>query len=67
MMPRFEAANQKIEKYLKKKNNTAYVDVYHAMVDENGNVFKDIWKPDSLHMIAKGYKIWAPLIIAELK
>lgn len=67
MLPRFAAANKRIEKYLKKKANTSYVDVYNAMLDENGNVFNDIWKPDSLHMIGKGYEIWAPLIISKLK
>ena len=43
---------------LKKEKNTAFADVYHKMLDENGQPMPDIFLKDNLHMNAKGYAIW---------
>jgi lysophospholipase L1-like esterase len=56
------AANQLIKKYLRKKNKTVFIDVYHKMLNEEGLPMKDIFSEDSLHMNAKGYAIWQKLI-----
>jgi lysophospholipase L1-like esterase len=52
------AANNKIKTFLATKKNTAFVDVYHKMLNEKGLPMKDIYLDDSLHMNAKGYTIW---------
>jgi len=51
-------ANDKIKTFLATKKNTAFVDVYHKMLNEEGLPIKEIYLDDSLHMNAKGYTIW---------
>jgi lysophospholipase L1-like esterase len=36
------------------------------MLDSNGEVFKDIFIADKLHMNAKGYAIWQKIIAPTL-
>ena len=40
------------------QKNIQYLDVHTAMLDENKEVFKDIFISDKLHMNPKGYLIW---------
>ncbi len=56
--PKIVEANSMIEKYLKSKKRTAFIDVYHKMFNQDGTVMKDIFISDNLHMNAKGYAIW---------
>ena len=58
--------NELIKNYLKKKKNTAFIDVYPKMFDQNGMVMKDIFLKDNLHMNAKGYAIWQKIIAPYL-
>jgi len=51
-------ANDKIKAFLSTKKNTAFVDVYHKMLNEEGLPKSEIYLDDSLHMNAKGYTIW---------
>jgi lysophospholipase L1-like esterase len=55
-------ANKRIKQFLKKKNATVFIDVYHHMLDAGGNPIKEIFLDDHLHMNEKGYKIWQELI-----
>jgi lysophospholipase L1-like esterase len=57
-MPKMREANLLIKKYLKQKKNTAFIDVYHKMLNKDGTPLKDIFLEDKLHMNAKGYAIW---------
>ena len=52
------AANSQIERFLAKKKNTVFLDVYHKMLGPNGTPIKEIYDEDNLHMNAKGYAIW---------
>ncbi|MCO6498062.1 MAG: G-D-S-L family lipolytic protein [Chitinophagaceae bacterium] len=62
-----EAGNAAIRYFLDQHENTSYVDVYRLMLLESGQPIPDIFKSDSLHMNAEGYKIWqkeiAPYLI----
>lgn len=62
LMPKFDAANNMIRAFLATKKKTDYIDVYHAMLQENGNPMPDIFIQDKLHMNAKGYQIWQKII-----
>lgn len=62
LMKKYELANTQIEMYLKTFKRTAFIDVYHAMLNEDGNPMPDIFKKDNLHMNEKGYAIWKKLI-----
>ncbi len=54
--------NNKLKKYCKKQGNVEFADVWSIMLDENGNVFEDIFIEDGLHMNKKGYDLWAKVI-----
>ncbi len=66
LMAKFTEANGLIKTYLAKDKNTGFIDVYHAMLTSDGNPIKDIYRPDSLHMISKGYAIWQKVIQPHL-
>lgn len=59
--------NRLIKAFLLKRNKTAFVDVWTAMLDKDGKPMADIFKEDQLHMNAKGYAIWQKLIAPYLK
>ena len=59
---RMEEANKAIEAFLKTQRATSFIDVYHKMLDKDGEPIKDIFLEDKLHMNAKGYAIWKKVI-----
>lgn len=64
---RMVETNRLIELFLKHQKNTHFIDVHHAMLDEQGQVFKNIFIQDNLHMNPKGYAIWQKIIAPYLK
>ena len=62
LMPKMEEANKLIKNFLKKKKKTAFIDVFHKMLNPDGSPLKDIFIADNLHMNAKGYAIWQKAI-----
>ncbi len=62
MRYRMMGANKLIKKYLKQKNNAAFVSVWNDMLGADGKPITDIFVSDNLHMNAKGYAIWQKLI-----
>ena len=63
---KFIEANKLIESYIATQKNIQYLDVHTAMLDENKEVFKDIFISDKLHMNPKGYLIWQKQFIPYL-
>ena len=66
MEDKFVTANGLIRNYINMQKNTQFLDVHTAMLDKNGEVFKDIFIADNLHMNAKGYAIWQKIIAPTL-
>jgi lysophospholipase L1-like esterase len=62
LMPEMQEANSLIKNFLKGKRNTAFIDVYHKMLNKNGTPNKSLFIEDELHMNAKGYAIWKKII-----
>jgi lysophospholipase L1-like esterase len=62
---KMEAANAKIAAI--KGDKLKFVDVYHPMLGEDGQPLPDIFVGDRLHMNAKGYEIWVPLVGKQLE
>ena len=62
LMNKFDSANNLIRNFLKEKDHTAFLDVYHKMLNDDGTPIKDIFLEDNLHMNAKGYHIWQKII-----
>lgn len=54
--------NKALKKYAKKEKRTAFADVWTPMMDANGEVFKDVFLSDNLHMKANGYEIWQKVL-----
>jgi len=63
---RMIASNALIKKYLKKKKNTSFINVWDAMLDAEGKPMADIFIEDMLHMNAKGYAIWQKIMASYL-
>lgn len=62
LWPKMTEANKAIKKFLKGKNNSSFVDVYHKMLKRNGKFKGDLFIEDKLHMNSKGYAIWQKAI-----
>jgi lysophospholipase L1-like esterase len=54
--------NRKLEQWTKQQKNVRFIDVWTPMLDDEGNVMKDLFVEDGLHMNEKGYEIWARVI-----
>jgi lysophospholipase L1-like esterase len=59
--------NNKLERFCNRKQNVDFANVWTPMLDVNGNVFKDVFLEDGLHMNKKGYDIWGNVIGGFLK
>ena len=44
------------------KKKVYFIDVWTPALDADGNVLKDIFLEDGLHMNEKGYAIWVSVI-----
>ena len=66
MRAKFVAANDWIKQYCEAQPNLKFVDVWNAMLDEHGVPKPDIFLGDKLHMNAKGYHIWQPILAPYL-
>jgi len=51
-----------IEEYCNSKRNLHYIDITNEMFDNMGEIRRDIFLRDELHMNAKGYDIWKKII-----
>ncbi|TCC87988.1 G-D-S-L family lipolytic protein [Pedobacter frigiditerrae] len=60
-------ANKKIMELIAKTKRANYINTYDAMFNPDGTIMKDIFLSDNLHMNAKGYAIWAPIMEPYLK
>jgi lysophospholipase L1-like esterase len=63
---KMEQANLLIQTFLSLYSHTAFVDVFHKMLNPDGSIMTDIFLEDNLHMNAKGYAIWQKAIIPYL-
>jgi len=59
--------NKKLKKLCEKNGKVEFADVWYPMLDKNGNVYKDVFIEDGLHMNKKGYNIWGKVISEILK
>ena len=62
LMNKMTEANKLIKNFLKTQKKSAFIDVYHKMLNKDGKPIKDIFGPDQLHMNKKGYAIWQKAI-----
>ena len=59
-------ANELIRKFLKRKKQAKFVNVWKAMLGPDGKPMSTLFLEDKLHMNASGYAIWQKLIEPHL-
>lgn len=63
LKPEMDKTNRLIRRYLRRQRNADFIDVVPVMLDPTTQRPKPgIFKPDSLHMNAEGYQLWASLL-----
>lgn len=66
-MSKMAAANTSIRRFLKKKRDARFIDIWHPMLDANGQPRPELFLKDNLHMNKKGYAIWQKALSPYLK
>jgi lysophospholipase L1-like esterase len=64
---KYIAFNSQLKHWTSTKKNVFYVDVWTPMLDEKGEVRKNLFVEDNLHMNREGYDIWKKAIGPYLK
>lgn len=59
---KYEEFNRQLKTWTSTKKNVFYADVWTPMLDSTGEVRKDLFIEDNLHMNQVGYTIWATVI-----
>jgi lysophospholipase L1-like esterase len=67
MADKQQRANELIEKWCKKNDYLAYVDVVKPMLGDDGKPRKDLFVKDGLHLNDQGYELWSSLLKPSLK
>jgi lysophospholipase L1-like esterase len=62
-----EKANQLIQAFIATQPHSKYINVFDAMLNQDGSIREDIFLEDRLHMNEKGYAIWTKIIGPYLK
>lgn len=63
----YEKLNRHLERIARKTKNVEFADVWNAALDEKGEVYRDIFVDDNLHLNEKGYRIWGEIIGRHLE
>jgi lysophospholipase L1-like esterase len=54
-----QEVNRKLKELTQKRSKTGFIDITRLMHDKQGNLRKDLFEADSLHVNAECYHIWA--------
>ncbi len=66
LIDKIRTTNRLIEGYVHMLPNTSYIDIYTAMLDEEGRPRPDLFRPDRLHLNDNGYRLWQSIIVTHL-
>ncbi|WP_027378462.1 GDSL-type esterase/lipase family protein [Chryseobacterium daeguense] len=67
LWPQIKEANKMIAAFMKKEPNAEFIDITEVMKDANGNVRKDLFLEDMLHMTPEGYQLWTSVMNPYMK
>jgi lysophospholipase L1-like esterase len=67
LWPQMKETNKKIAAFMKKEPNAEFIDITKAMEDSNGNVRRDLFVEDMLHLTPEGYEVWAKVMKPYMK
>ncbi|UOE37047.1 GDSL-type esterase/lipase family protein [Chryseobacterium oryzae] len=64
---KIKEVNSKISKFMKKEKNADYIDITQVMNDSNGNIRRDLFLDDMLHITPEGYRLWSSVMNPYIK
>lgn len=67
LWPQMKEANEKIAAFMKKQPRSRFIDITKVMQDSNGNIRKDLFVEDMLHMTPEGYRLWTSVMNPYMK
>lgn len=67
LWPQMKKANERIACFMKKEPNAEFIDITKVMQDANGNVRKDLFVSDMLHITPEGYRLWTTVMSPYMK
>lgn len=67
LWPQMKEANKQIAAFMKKEKKSEFIDITKVMEDSNGNVRKDLFVEDMLHMTPEGYRLWTSVMNPYMK
>lgn len=67
LWPQMKEANKKIAAFMKKEPHAEFIDIIKVMQDASGNVRKDLFVEDMLHMTPEGYRLWTSVMKPYMK
>ncbi|MBL7140577.1 MAG: hypothetical protein ISS74_06675 [Planctomycetes bacterium] len=67
LWPEMAKANRLVTEFAKTAPRVTYIDVATPLLDAGGRPRPDLFVDDMLHMNAKGYALWVPLVRAAIE
>jgi lysophospholipase L1-like esterase len=67
LVDKIKEANSLIEQYTREGKALGYIDIFPAMLGEDGKPRPELFVADGLHMTEAGYKIWTKIITPRIK
>ena len=55
---KIKRTNELIEAEIKQQDNITFINIYDAMLDENGYPNAALFEEDGLHLSKEGYEVW---------
>ena len=65
--PTVELSNQLIKAFITTQKHAAFINIFDAMLNQDGSIKQEIFLADNLHMNDKGYAIWQKMIDPYLR
>ncbi|MGH8851479.1 MAG: SGNH/GDSL hydrolase family protein [Casimicrobiaceae bacterium] len=62
LLPEIRRANALVEQFATAHSGVDYIDVYTPMLAADGRPRAELFKPDALHLNARGYALWKSVI-----
>lgn len=66
LMPKFVLANERIKAFLSNKDNTVFINIYDALLNEHGEPDRNLFLDDLLHNNENGYVILSEIMAPYL-
>jgi len=66
LVDKIRDANARIEAFTKTVDRVEFVDVFPAMIGNDGTVRTDLFVKDGLHLNDKGYELWTSILMPYL-